>query len=101
MPVSIVKQRRGEFNGTGEIFEDGKEIHYNDSDLLVLAGFKEAGGATETNFGVVGTRANKMAIINALSETVSTAIEKISDSEVEQSMLLLSFLSKFKEKIGV
>lgn len=84
-----------------KIFEDGKEIHCNDSDLLVFAGFKEAGGATETNFGVVGTRVNKMAIINALSESVSTAIEKISDSEVEQSMLLISFLSKFKEKIGV
>ena len=42
-----------------KIFEDGKEIHCNDSDLLVFAGFKEAGGATETNFGVVGSRVNK------------------------------------------
>ena len=83
-----------------KIFKDGEEIHCNDFDQLVFSGFKEAGGATETNFGVVGTRVNKMAIINALSESVSTAIEKISDSEVEQSMLLISFLSKFKEKIG-
>lgn len=84
-----------------KIFKDGKEIHCNDFDQLVFSGFKEAGGVTETNFGVVGTRVNKMAILNALSETVSTAIKKISDDEVDQSMLLLSFLIKFKEKIGV
>ena len=83
-----------------KIFEDGKEIHCNDSDLLVFSGFKEAGGATETDFGVVGRRVNKMAIINALSETVSTSIKKISDSEVEESLNLLLFLGKLKKKMG-